>query len=290
MIAREEQAIATKIRAHSLSRVTQIMAYLIPFGTTTALMLGAFAEMYFKSVYGTYVCSIDVDASDFCRLDSSFLKVYTMFVAGIDGSLLTTETDRNLLILTVFYAFLFVVVMLTVLVAVIFDAWGIVSPEGEKHFWRYRHEFLTETTETKFLSVYLGLSRPNRLDSLESHLTSVFDRFCSRPERASESRSVRVKLVETLLYLTEGVYLAIWFFLGLLSAGMLWPKVFRRKIFTIGDEEEEQELEDQTKEEIRETRERLSLHQRQLEEAHHAIDSLKEAVTKLRDLAASRAT
>lgn len=47
-----------------------------------------------------------------------------MFVGGTDGNLLTMETYTNLLVLSIFYSFLFSIILLNVLVAVIFDAWG----------------------------------------------------------------------------------------------------------------------------------------------------------------------
>jgi hypothetical protein len=209
---------------------------MIPFGIITFLMLGAFAEMYFKSAHGTSVCVLDVDASDFCAYNEAFLKVYAMFVGGIDGSLLTTDADSNLFWISIFYAFLFSIVMLNVLVAVIFDAWGKVSPYGRLHFWKYRHQFLVEASESK-ITVRYKSPVFRMLEQLDEHLESIIKSFGNRPESVSCLDHPHDKLKGVILYLFEGVYLGTWFLLGLCSASILWPKTFRIAIFSLSDDE-----------------------------------------------------
>lgn len=226
-----------------------------------------------------------------------------MFVAGIDGSLLTPETDYNLLILTVFYGFLFAIVMLNVLVAVIFMAWDAVTPRGEQLFWQYRHQFLMETTETSYLAVYQGWIQSQALDRLANHVVNVQERFKSRPERLSGMNAVGSQLQETLLYLVEGIYLGLWMLAGALSAGLLWPKSFRKAIFSIGDPDpdddamegaaspsaQEKQREQATaklseaRADLEEATEALAVSQTQLGEVKAAVERLEALVLELRD-------
>lgn len=214
-----------------VSGFTMILLYMIPFGITTFLMLGSFAEMYFKSAFETSVCTEDIDASEFCIYKEAFLKVYVMFVGGIDSSLLTTDTQTGLFWISIFYAFIFSIVMLNVLVAVIFDAWGKVSPHGRLYYWRFRHQFLIETRESKIAS------RFPMINWLEEHQEKVIESFCNRPERVGTANHRIDKIKGAAFYIMEGLYLGIWFVLGLLSASLLWSKTFRTRIFSLSEEE-----------------------------------------------------
>jgi hypothetical protein len=187
-----------------------------------------------KSTVDTLACSAESDTEAFCEYGSAFLKVYAMFIGGTDGNLLTTETDTNLLVLSIFYSFLFSIILLNVLVAVIFDAWGKVSPYGRLFYWRFRHQFLVETifARRRFGGVDLSF-----MDKVDRHLDGVISRFSLRPERVNDMVDGSSKAREVVLYMAEGIYLALWFVLGLLSASVLWPRAFRKAIFCTGEEE-----------------------------------------------------
>jgi hypothetical protein len=188
--------------------------------------------MYFKSTVKTADCG---GYDDFCHYGSAFLAVYVMFVGGVDTSLLTTETSYNLFWLSLFYSFLFAIVMLNILVAVIFDAWGEVSPQGRYYFWRYRHSFLVETSETAVGRVFRGV-RFSCLDALDAHIQSKTISFAARPNIVHESSRTVEKLCNTVLFFLEAVYLFIWCCLGLTTAGILWPGVIRRRICVVAVE------------------------------------------------------
>jgi ABC-type multidrug transport system fused ATPase/permease subunit len=178
----------------------------------------------------------DIGASDFCSYNEAFLKVYSMFVEGIDLSLLTPETDRNLFWLSVFYAFLFTIVILNIIVAVVFDAWGRVSLYGRLYYWRYRHQYLVEARRGHHIRENSTRAVFTELEKLDSHLESVIERFNSRPESVSHASSRSERIQGVTLYFAEGLYLGAWFVLGLLSASLLWPKAFRATIFSLADE------------------------------------------------------
>jgi hypothetical protein len=260
---------------------------MIPFGISLFLMLGSFTEMYFKSTYGTDTCTDETSSgAGFCSYGSAFLTAYSMFVGGIDGGLLTTETETNLLILTIIYGFLFVIVMLNILVAVVFDAWGRVSPRGHQFFWYYRHQFLVETTETNYLRVYDTLSS-RKFNALEDHLNAVLERFSSRPKRATDANTAADSCRESALYLIEGFYLLVWFLLGLVTAGALWCKKFRQFAFSFEGEEIEDPSEEpddameklsEAQEELQMAREQLATSQNQLDAALNAIQDLKDVL------------
>ena len=216
--------------------------------------------MYFKSAYDTDACLSDV--RDFCVYKEAFLKVYVMFIGGVDGSLLQPDSDDNLFWITIFYGFLFAIVMLNVLVAVIFDAWGRVSPYGRRFYWAYRHEFLIETSGDS-----VGL-RSSFLESWDNHLSSMIQRFVERPAEVSALPLSSEKLSGIVLYVYEFLYLSLWFFLGLLSASLFWPREFRKAIFSLADEVPDEE---EVEQDHRVTR--LEETNRQLLESHAAIRS-----------------
>lgn len=177
------------------------------------------------------------DPSEFCQYGSSFLKVYAMFVSGVDVSLLTTGTDENLLILTVFYGFLFAIVLLNVLVAVVFDAWGRVSPYGERIFYEYRFMFLTETAEKSRRNVFGNFSSLESFHWMDRFSDQVLKNFRGRPTDFGDAVKPEAKVLVVAKYLGEGIMLLLLFILGIFSAGVMWPTTFRRFIFSIGTEE-----------------------------------------------------
>lgn len=203
------------------------------FGVCLVLLLGSFAEMYYKSTTSRSSCSVDEDPREFCNYGASFLKVYAMFVGGIDPSLLTVETEQNLLILTIFYGFFFAIVMLNVLVAVIFDAWGRVSPDGERIFFQYRHVFLTEAAD-----LHLFACNCNGFEGIDRMMDCLLLRFHRRPLEFSKSKRVVGKGMVVIKYFFDAALLCLLFVVGLVSAGLLWPSSFRRFIFSIGTRDE----------------------------------------------------
>jgi hypothetical protein len=237
---------------------------------------------------GTSACSIESDTEDFCEYGSAFLKMYAMFVGGTDGNLLTTETDTNLLVLSIFYSFLFSIILLNILVAVIFDAWGKVSPYGRLFYWRFRHQFLVETSfaRRRFGRVNVGF-----LDHLDQHLDRVIYNFSMRPERVNDmvDASGSSKAREVVFYMVEGIYLVLWFVLGLLSVSVLWPRAFRNAIFCMAEEEvatTKTTMETETTRkmttsanaELGKTRQQLAASQQELWEVKQSIGDLKRLV------------
>lgn len=189
--------------------------------------------MYYKSTTGRPSCSPDEDPREFCNYGASFLKVYSMFVAGIDPTLLTVETEQYLLVLTIFYGFFFAIIMLNVLVAVIFDAWGRVSPDGERIFYQYRHMFLTEAADLSLFR-YEG----NVFKGIDRMMDCLLLRFHHRPKEFSKSKGAIGKAMAVIKYAMDATILCLLFAVGLLSAGLLWPTAFRRFIFSIGTRDE----------------------------------------------------
>lgn len=260
-----------------VSGLIKILQYMIPFGTTTFLILGAFAEMFYKSMIQRPECQEPVVEAEFCQFDNSFLAVYNMFLSGIDPSLLSIDTESHLLWLSISFQITFSIVMLNVLVAVIFDAWGNVSPQGRIVFGLHRHRFLMEVTEKGwFCFANPGLGTTAKwLVMVDQHVCSMLDRFNARPLAAYQSKSLSFKVLESIQYFSEGAYLSLWFSLGLVSAGILWAQPFREFIFSIhhGDEEAtEQEEEEERNQENAQT----------LEYTRNYIKYLERELTRLR--------
>ena len=268
-----------------VSGLIKILQYMIPFGMTTFLILGSFAEMFYKSMIQRPECAEPVVEAEFCRFDNSFLSVYNMFLSGIDPSLLSPDTESHLLWLSVSFQIIFSIVMLNVLVAVVFDAWGTVSPEGRIVFGLHRHRFLMEVTEKGWFCFAnpSSFGRTTRsLDAMDKHVEAVLDRFNARPLTAHQSGSFSTKLSESVKYFLEGAYLVVWFILGLFSAGLFWAKPFREAIFSFRKDDyniiqsDEQEKERAVKEMCEKDMVDNSVSLRQY------IDRLEREVTKLR--------
>jgi len=214
-----------------------------------------------------------------------------MFVAGISGSLLTTDTDTYLLTLTIIYGLIFMVVMINILVAVVFYAWDEVIPRSEKLFWKSRHQFLTETSEALFLQCFKSTTY---LDRVDRHFNSTLDRFLSRPKKVSKTKNVFYSFRCSVLYFLEAVYLGIILFLGLLSAGLLWPTPFREAIFSIkarGDDADlEEPIEERSKRamsletqiEMHDMKEDLSRTHKELRDVKDSVDRLQQIILELR--------
>jgi ankyrin repeat protein len=221
-----------------VSGLMKILLYMIPFGTVTFLMLGAFAEMFYKAMIQRPECAIEgLVEADFCRFGDSFLAVYNMFLSGIDPSLLQINTAPHLLWLSLTFQVTFAIVMLNVLVAVIFDAWGDVSPRGRIVFGLHRHRFLMEATEKGWYCLPSSSMGKPYLKSLDAHVSAVVGRCEARPAISFQSTSWTVKLTETVYYILETMYLVVWFLLGLCTAGILWAKPFREAIFSFRQED-----------------------------------------------------
>ena len=227
--------------------------------------------------------------------------MYSMFIGGVDGDLLTPETDRHLLWLSVMFSFLFGIVMLNVLVAVIFDAWGRVSPRGAIVFWRYRHQFLTEAAGNSKLAhkIFRGRLQDSFLQLLEkadNHVCIIVARFQGRPVKAGWAETILESWKQSCFYLMEGLYLGLWFILGLLTVGLLWAEPFRNSLLVSPSrrrDEEESSLESEsdnekkirlglieTRVELRDTRAQLAATQEQLKALTEAIVDIKASLDR----------
>ena len=156
---------------------------------------------------------------------------------------------------------------------------------------RFRHQFLVETSfaRRRFGRVNVGF-----LDHMDKHLDRVIYHFSMRPERVNDmvDASGSSKAREAVLCMAEGIYLALWFVLGLLSVSvLLWPRAFRNAIFCMAEEEVATGTTKTTLEseatrkvptsanaELGKTRQQLAASQQELGEVKQTIDDLKRLV------------
>ena len=94
---------------------------------------------------GTQECKTnnnDTENAEFCLFDSAFMKIYGMFVGGIEiGELSSTP---SMLIISATFAFIVVILLLNIVIAVVSDKWSELFAEGEFYYWRNQLDFLTE--------------------------------------------------------------------------------------------------------------------------------------------------
>ncbi len=119
---------------------------MIPFTVGVTIILCAFAQLYVTENAGTQECSAyynnNGEIADLCVFDSAFLKVYGMFVGGIEiGELSNTP---SMLIISAMFGFIVAILLLNIVIAIVSDKWAEVYEDGELHYWSNRLDFLAE--------------------------------------------------------------------------------------------------------------------------------------------------
>jgi len=157
--------------------VFYVLRRLTAFLSAVAVILLAFAQMFFIVYTETEICTAaepmleptaaptedsgDDGACDFphCKFPSSLLKVYTMMMGEI-GDEGRYETKLIAQILYVLYAFLVVILLSNVLIAIVTDSYEIVQNDRAAIvFWSNRLDFVAEMDQisSAFLQRIKGL-------------------------------------------------------------------------------------------------------------------------------------
>lgn len=128
--------------------VQRLVAFLIAVG----VILLAFAQMFYFVYLDTNIClpsiTSDSDMQDcrfpHCTFEESLLKVYTMMMGEI-GDDTRYSTNLTAQILYVFYAFLVVILLSNVLIAIVTDSYEIIQNDRAAIvFWSNRLDFVAE--------------------------------------------------------------------------------------------------------------------------------------------------
>eukprot|EP01083_Nonionella_stella_P145294 454996_1 len=189
-------------------------------------------------------------------MGSSIYTTYGQFVGGIE---LEDYAESFLVkVLSIAFGLIVGIILLNVVIAIVSESWTKSRVESEKTFWLLRMEFLMlfkfsteESSVDKFLQ---------GIDDLLSEICkpfwpskdywgsfdSFFDRMLSddvgsfqwqitNEIKTTLPRKKSPKLIMSTAPLLLVIFLTIaciWFVIGLLSIGILWPRPIRRFIFS----------------------------------------------------------
>ena len=130
--------------------VFYVVRRLVAFMIAVSAILFAFAEMFYFVYFRTAICQIaegeSVTECDFphCKFQYSLLKVYTMMMGEI-GDETRYSTSLPAQILYVGYAFLVVILLSNVLIAIVTDSYEIIQNDRAAIvFWSNRLDFVAE--------------------------------------------------------------------------------------------------------------------------------------------------
>uniref|UniRef100_A0A7S1DBF1 Ion transport domain-containing protein n=2 Tax=Cyclophora tenuis TaxID=216820 RepID=A0A7S1DBF1_CYCTE len=193
----------------------------------------------------------------YCNYWESFLDVYTMLLGEVDET--KFETSKFGTFLFVIFMFLVVILLANVLIAIVTDSYRIIQDKRAAIvFWTNRLDFVAEMDAIangpwkKRLKRAVGMGDD---DSDETgHVDVVFGKeFWKRLMDLFEDdiddsfMSVEFWAYNFLRMLTAVIIIPFWVFLGVLSAGWLWPPQLREAIFTstVSKHSSESEKEDE---------------------------------------------
>lgn len=240
--------------------VFYVLQRLAAFLLAVGVILLAFAQMFYIVYAETDMClepTTEAEKEEHCQFPhcsfpNSFLKVYTMMMGEI-GDETRYETSRVAQLLYVAYAFLVVILLSNVLIAIVTDSYEIIQNDRAAIvFWSNRLDFVAEMDAISFgfrqRMKFLG-GTGNEATAQESPFSSGVQQ---EPTRKSNKQyfydgwKFIVSLFEpgqyegnfsmqnlefwcVLLYQGAALIIVIpaWILAGLLTAGWLWPPQIR---------------------------------------------------------------
>ena len=245
-----------------VSGVFYVVQRLAAFLLALCVILLMFAQMFYIVYAETVWCACgeaNPDANPFphCTFQSSLLKVYTMLMGEI-GNEMRYSTLPVAQLLYVAFAFLVVILLSNVLIAIVTDSYGVIKNERSAMvFWSNRLDFVAEMDAIKNVGKSIKKCfRPG--DGVAGAPTRVQETPGGEPiaiddmERESLSRFRNgwrsiMNLFDPNLYETYDVnpssfefwcyvlvrfaavvfVIPVWLILGLVTAGWLWPPQVR---------------------------------------------------------------
>ena len=232
--------------------VQYVLRRLAAFLVVLSCILVAFGFMFYYVFLATPFCVKDEEqgfAFPHCTISDSLLRVYTMMMGEVDDTVYQTTVSQALYIL---YAFLVIILLSNVLIAIVTDSYGIIKNErAAMVFWSNRLNFIAEvdaiaTVRKQLLGEGYLCPRP----------WSDVDTTGDEVEGKSKSKKVFRDLWNTLTGLfKENPYeymdvspgsfdfwcylllrivaifiIPVWLILGLVTAGWLWPPQVRERL------------------------------------------------------------
>jgi hypothetical protein len=259
--------------------VFYVVRRLAAFLTALGVILIAFAQMFFTIFQQTPYCTDQPNDSlpddvlledqrcdanqihQYCYFWDSFLSVYTMLL----GEVAEDTFSANAVATTFFIIFMFLVVILlaNVLIAIVADSYKVIQDQRAAIvFWTNRLDFIAEMDAIANgpwkgrLRKAIGMTESNNQEggtddySNETQFGKEQWKICM--DLFEDDVEAGVVSVDFLLYMflrtAALIIIPLWFLLGVLTAGWLWPPQVREAIFTStvfkhsSDTEKENEL------------------------------------------------
>jgi len=239
--------------------VYYVLKRLAAFLMAVSIILLAFAQMFFIVYVNTDVCAYseeEVEGGDacyfpHCEFDDSLLKVYTMMMGEVGDE---NRYNNSLVaqILYVMYAFLVIILLSNVLIAIVTDSYEIVQNDRAAIvFWSNRLDFVAEMDAISY-----GIR--NRLGILDTHNGHGHEGHGGANRRGARSKRIfadawrnLVQLFDQHLYddidfhptnvdfwcfflfraLAIIFIIPLWIIAGIVTAGWLWPPQIREWLF-----------------------------------------------------------
>lgn len=196
----------------------QVFGVIVPFLLISIITLYAFAFMYFIQQYGKAdLMEADEDEPAYATILESFRTVYTSF-SGIE------KTDS---LLDYLFGLVIVIVLLNIVIAIVSKAWDEATESAQEEFWKYRLRFILEVT------------RGSDVDKWWFQSLNFFDQgdwVLKEESRGNFLEHVTRKMVGDLgwglgLITFYWAFNLVFFLLGLVSFGLLWPLYIRQLLF-----------------------------------------------------------
>jgi len=231
--------------------VQYVLRRLVAFLVALTCVLLAFAFMFYYVFTMTPFCVPDDQgryAFPHCSITDSLLRVYSMMTGEVDDRIYQTVISQ---VFYVLYAFLVIILLSNVLIAIVTDSYGIIKNErAAMVFWSNRLNFIAEVDA---IASVLGdghvVPRPSSSGNVERN-SSDADQGKSRSKRVFRDlwRTMTGLFKEDpyeymdvspgsfdfwcylLLRIAAFFIIPVWLLLGLVTAGFLWPPQIREKL------------------------------------------------------------
>ncbi|CAB9527056.1 Ankyrin Repeat [Seminavis robusta] len=261
--------------------VNRLAAFLISLG----IILIAFSQMFFTiflesdtclsqpefnktELNAILRCEGEAPTEPFCNRWTSFLRVYTMLLGEVDENEFFYEGRAQGIALALFLIFMFLVVILlaNVLIAIVTDSYKVIQDQRAAIvFWTNRLDFVAEMDAIANGPWKAKLKKSMGWEDEDgsggdgaannSNFQGVFGkeswkRLMDLFEDEIDDSVVSLEyFLYTLLRVSVAVIvIPLWIFLGVVTAGWLWPPQIREAVFTssvfkhTNDSEREDEL------------------------------------------------
>ena len=248
-----------------VSGVFYVVQRLAAFLLALIIILLMFAQMFYIVYAESEMCDCTVDnpgANPFphCTFQSSLLKVYTMLMGEI-GNEMRYSTEPIAQFLYFAFAFLVVILLSKVLIAIVTDSYGVIKNErAAMVFWSNRLDFVAEMDAIKNIGKTIkkwvkpgdgAAGAPTRVQEMPNGepIPLEDNEFESDGRFRGAWRSI-MNLFDPNLYETYDVspssfefwcyvlvrfaaivfVIPVWLIVGLCTAGWLWPPQVREYI------------------------------------------------------------